>query len=301
MESAADNVEQKPLGRVLAEERERQGLSRTEVAQRMHISARQVESLETGDYAHLPRGPFLRGFVRNYGKLLGLDAAALLARLAEAAPRSAPDIVVPSQNIRFDPLGERLANPYVKAGVLAVVVVAMAFAGMYWWLFIRPTPPGAQGKKPGAEPAAAVSPRNGPPRQLAVAPIAPPESVAPSHAPVEAEPSARPSGAQSAKPDAAKAEPVKADAAGRTDAARKAGVRTLKLRFRGESWVEIKDAQGKVLLSRLNSRGTEAEVAGRPPLTVIVGNAPEVEMVSDGREFPLEPHTKVAVARFTLE
>jgi cytoskeleton protein RodZ len=300
VESAADKVEPKPLGRVLAEERERQGLSRTEVAQRMHISARQVESLETGDYAHLPRGPFLRGFVRNYGKLLGLDAAALLAQLAEAAPRSAPDIVVPSQNIRFDPLGERLANPYVKAGVLAVVVVAMALAGMYWWLFIRPAAPGALGKKSGAEQAAAVSPRIGPPQQIAAAPLAPAESVAGLPAPMEAEPSVRPPKAEPAKPEPAKAEPAKAEG-GRADAAKRAGVRTLKLRFRGESWVEVKDAQGKVLLSRLNSRGTEAEVAGRPPLTVIVGNAPEVEVVSDGREFPLEPHTKVAVARFTLE
>ena len=76
---------------------------------------------------------------------------------------------------------------------------------------------------------------------------------------------------------------------------------TLRFRFKGESWVEIRDAQGRVLHSRLNSRGTEAEVAGRPPLTVIVGNAPDVQVLYNEREFPLEPHTKVAVARFTVE
>jgi cytoskeleton protein RodZ len=80
-----------------------------------------------------------------------------------------------------------------------------------------------------------------------------------------------------------------------------AGARTVRLRFKGPSWVEIKDRSGKVLLSKVNERGSEAEVSGRPPFTVVVGNAPDVTMLYDDREFPLEPHTKVAVARFTLE
>ena len=48
-------------------------------------------------------------------------------------------------------------------------------------------------------------------------------------------------------------------------------------------------------------RGSEREVAGRPPFSVIVGNAPEVRLFYEEREFDLEPHTTVAVARFTLE
>jgi cytoskeleton protein RodZ len=62
------------LGQTLAAERERQGLSRADVAQRLHMSAYQVEALENGDFKRLPQGTFLRGFVRNYAKLLGLAA-----------------------------------------------------------------------------------------------------------------------------------------------------------------------------------------------------------------------------------
>lgn len=295
VESAADNATSKPLGRTLAEERERQGLSRAEVAQRLHMSAGQVEAIESGEYARLPQGPFLRGFIRNYGKLLGLDAEGLLSQLAQVAPRGrAPDIVVPSQNIRFDPLGERLASPYVKAGVLALVVVAMAFAAMYWWLFIRQAAPAPAAKKADAGKPAVEAPRGGPPQQIAAAPIAAPDSVPPSPAPTMAE-SAEPAKAEPSKAEAANAEAAKADAA------RRAGLRTLRLRFHAESWVEVRDAQGTVLFSRLNARGSEAEVAGRPPLSVVVGNAPEVDATYEGRDFPLEPHTKVAVARFTLE
>jgi len=56
-----------------------------------------------------------------------------------------------------------------------------------------------------------------------------------------------------------------------------------------------------VLASKLNGPGGELEVSGRPPLNVVVGNAPDVRMTSDARDFPLEPHTRVAVARFTVE
>jgi cytoskeleton protein RodZ len=75
----------------------------------------------------------------------------------------------------------------------------------------------------------------------------------------------------------------------------------LKFRFHGDSWVEIRDSRGKVILSKLNPAGSEAEVAGQPPLKVIVGNAPEVQLYYNDREFDLESHTNVAVARFTVE
>ena len=164
------------VGQELAAERERQGLSRAEVAQRLHMSQWQVEALEAGDYVRLPKGTFLRGFVRNYAKILGKDGSELLTRLAESAPRGpAPGIVVPSQNIRFDPIGDRLSNPYVKAGALAVVAIALAFAVMYWWLFIRPSPPAGMTKRE-----APTVPHN-----IAAAPIPAAEPVIPTPAPAE--------------------------------------------------------------------------------------------------------------------
>jgi cytoskeleton protein RodZ len=277
-----------PLGELLAAERERQGLSRAEVAQRLHMSAWQVEALEGGEYDRLPKGTFLRGFVRNYTKLLGLNAQAALDALASAAPSGpAPGIVVPSQNIRFDPLGERFGNPYVRAWLVVGVAFALACAAMYWWIFVRPAPPATHQviRRETSAPA---------PQNIAAAPVPPPEPVA---APREAPKLEEPAGAE--PPIEAKGAP--ADVVPVTATARVPGMRTLTLRFRGASWVEIKDRNGKVLLSKLNEAGTQAEVSGRPPFQVVVGNAPDVTMLYDDLEFPLEPHTKVAVARFTLE
>jgi cytoskeleton protein RodZ len=78
-------------------------------------------------------------------------------------------------------------------------------------------------------------------------------------------------------------------------------VKRLAFHFTGESWVEVRDASGNVIFQRLNPAGSDAQVSGSAPLEVVVGNAPEVEMSLDGRPFDLDSHTKVAVARFTLE
>ena len=335
VEAAGDNAENGTplaLGATLAAERERQGLSRADAAQRLHMSPSQVEALERGDYQSLPKGTFLRGFVRNYAKVLGLEPDSVLAMLASGAPReAAPRIVVPTQNIRFDPIGERLSNPYVKAATLAFVAVAIGFAGMYWVMFVRPKPPALAVRSaeiashPAPLPAVASppAPEVAPPAGADMSAKAPPPEAkgmaakpagdakgAPAKAAGETkgtaakpggEAKAGPAKPASEPPVAAPAQPqgmAGADGAGKP----KSGARkTIHFRFAADSWVEIRDAGGKVLYQKLNPAGSEADVAARPPVDVIVGNAPEVRMTYDGADFPLEPHTNVAVARFTLE
>jgi cytoskeleton protein RodZ len=318
VEDPADNFaredEARPLGAIFADERERQGLSRADVAQRLHMSPSQIEAVEAGDYERLPKGTFLRGFVRNYAKVLGLDPAPLLEMLAGAAPPApAPRIVVPTQNIRFDPLGERLSSPYVKAATLAVVAVAIAFAVMYWAMYVRPQPPAvsirkqafaamqaAQPQPVPAAPAHARQPMSPPPAAAAPQGAAPSAAAGSSHPGPAATPSAPASTAAKPAPQA-----VAKDAGEAQPAAAKAppppGAKRMRFHFVGDSWVEVRDAEGKVLFQRLNSAGSDAQVTARPPLEVVVGNAPQVEMTWDGKPFDLAPHTEVAVARFTLE
>ena len=313
MESTAGNpVPQRP-GRILAAERERQGLGAADVAQRLRMSTWQVEALEAEDYARLPRGTFLRGFVRNYAKLLGLPPETVLATLSEGAPREpAPRIVVPSQNIRFDPLADRIASPYVKAASIATVVIALGFAAMYWWLFVRNAPPPGTARKPAAENVAAA-PATLPPveiRKAAPPPaqelpkVEPPRAEAPKVAAPKPEPrKAEPPKVEPPRPEAAKVEAPKGvrPESGIQRVGSTAAGGTLKLRFKGKSWVEIKDGGGRVLLTGVNDPGSEAEVSGKPPFRVVVGNAPDVQLFVNEREFNLAPHMREAVARFTVE
>ena len=303
---AGHTQEAHPAGQALAAERERQGLSRVEMAQRLHMSAGQVEALETGEYSRLPKGPFLRGFVRNYARALGLDADAVLAQLAQEGPHdAAPGIVVPNQNIRFDPLGERLSSPYVKAAGIAFVAIALGFAALYWWFFIKPEPPATHRAEPAATMPAAPSPEPpaSPPAAEAVASPAAPAPATPESAANAPAASGAPASTTSAAP-AASAAPTTASPAAEgaaAGAAAEKGAAVLAFHFDAESWVEVREASNRVLMQRTNAAGSDAEVTGRLPLRVIVGNASHVSLRYNGQEYPLAPYTKVDVARFTLE
>ena len=71
--------------------------------------------------------------------------------------------------------------------------------------------------------------------------------------------------------------------------------------FEGESWVEVRDASGTTIFSRLNSPGTERLIKGNAPLSLVVGNASSVKLIYHDKPVDLVPHTHVDVARITLE
>jgi cytoskeleton protein RodZ len=73
------------------------------------------------------------------------------------------------------------------------------------------------------------------------------------------------------------------------------------LNFDGDSWVEVRDQGGNPIFSQLNRRGTEQRVTGTPPLVVVIGNARGVRLTYNDRRIDLDPHTRNAVARVTLE
>jgi cytoskeleton protein RodZ len=79
------------------------------------------------------------------------------------------------------------------------------------------------------------------------------------------------------------------------------GTSQIRMIFEDESWVEIKDGSGATIFSRLNTPGTERIIKGAAPLTVVVGNAHGVKLLYQEKAVDLGPHTRVDVARVTLE
>ncbi len=54
-------------------------------------------------------------------------------------------------------------------------------------------------------------------------------------------------------------------------------------------------------MSQLNSRGTRAVIIGRPPLSLVIGNAAAVHLSYNDKPVDLKPYIQVEVARLTLE
>jgi cytoskeleton protein RodZ len=79
------------------------------------------------------------------------------------------------------------------------------------------------------------------------------------------------------------------------------GTRQLVFSFDGSSWVEVKEASGRIVFSQMNAKGTTQVVEGRPPFQLVVGNASHVRLQYNDQPVDLRPHTWVEVARLTLE
>jgi cytoskeleton protein RodZ len=78
------------------------------------------------------------------------------------------------------------------------------------------------------------------------------------------------------------------------------GAHRLVVRTEGEAWIEIKDASDRMLVSSLNPPGSERVVRGKPPYSLVIGNASQVIITYDDKPVNLAPHTRQDVARFTL-
>ncbi len=67
------------VGQTLKEERERKFYTLDEIEKATKIRKELLEALEAGQYAKLPPSTFVQGFIKNYGKFLGLSQDKLLA------------------------------------------------------------------------------------------------------------------------------------------------------------------------------------------------------------------------------
>ena len=58
---------------------------------------------------------------------------------------------------------------------------------------------------------------------------------------------------------------------------------------------------GKIVFSQLNPAGSQREVVGQPPFSLIVGNAAHVTLQYKGKDVDLTKRSKDDVARLILE
>lgn len=268
-------------GRRLAAARAAQSLSAADIARQLKLSTSQVEALEAGQYQQLPGPIFVRGFIRNYARLVKLDPNELVQSLGDSVPQAAPrSAVPPSPDIPFP---GRSRPRWPLAAIPAVIVIALLAA--YEFLWTEPEAP------PVTTGSAATAPRT---TGESRAPVTPPATDRAKTEPAQ----------ETRAPAAETAQNVQTVAAAPlpevTKPARR-GEREVRLAFSQECWVEIRDRNERVIFSQLNRPGTQQSVSGLPPFSVVVGNAQGVELTYDDKPVDLAPHTKVDVARLILQ
>lgn len=89
----------KMTGSILKENRERKGITLSEVSIATKITLKTLKSIEDGDRDALPPRTFVRGFVKSYAQYLGLNVQEILASFSEEmgdSPNAASSIGSPS-------------------------------------------------------------------------------------------------------------------------------------------------------------------------------------------------------------
>jgi cytoskeleton protein RodZ len=293
---AQDAVPEAPVaaGTLLREAREAAGFTVAAVAQQLKLAPRQVTALEDGDFAKLPGRTFIRGFMRNYARLLRLDPDTVLAALPDAAAPAAnePPSLAPTPRPMGELPADANARPSPARWAIPLALVAVVTVAAVYEM-----------ARPPAEPARPV---------VIDKPATAPITLAPA---VETAPAATPGSATTvlpnpvAAPDDSKAGMAPDNAspgsdAGKTPAAAAtaadAASSPIVLTFQGRSWAEVRDATGTPVLSVTGNAGDVHAVNGRAPFDIVLGSAAEVSVTWLGKAFDTAPFTKQNVAKFTL-
>lgn len=291
-------------GELLRAARERQGMHLAVLAAALKVSPRKLELIEANRHDELPDATFVRAVALSMCRALKIDAEPVLARLPQASTNPLGPSVGLNQPFRDRGRGEggmgADARSFLSPPVLAAVGLAAAAIAIYvlpsglWRRDAVQAPEAASTevlaqKTPGtdAEPLAAKSP-------TLPAPVAE-QSAAVAADPAGAGPGASASAAGSAAVGETAVSALNAAASAPSVAT------VLGLRTSGESWIEVRDASGQVLLSRTLMPGESADVDGALPLRVTVGNAAATQVTFRGQPVALTASTRDNVARLELQ
>jgi cytoskeleton protein RodZ len=158
--AAKADIEETDIGADLRTAREQRGFSLEQLSNRIKVSVRNLQSIETDQFHNLPQPIFVRGFLRAYSREVGLDPEEIVARFLnhfrqaetlEAPPP--PRIAV----VKTDPVRE-VADGAVAGGISTVradwvIIALLVFLlgyGLVAWRAQRESHPPATSAAPQA-------------------------------------------------------------------------------------------------------------------------------------------------------
>lgn len=270
MEHVLNDAGALPVGQVLRQTRENQGFSIEAVAKKLCINKRHLEKLEN-DQDLLTCDVYTLGFLRSYAQFLNLNAGELIQQLRDKTTN------IPLPHLDFPvPLPER-GKPSYRVLYFSLFLLVCVIVGHEWFgklqdsFFSRrefvatesSTPPESKITEPissqivhpivsqaveplsGNKDTSIVTPINNPPSQVTSAVV--PPAAAPIPAPLASE------------------------------ASLSAGQPVL-LQAKEQTWVEVKNEKGEIVLSRLFAPNETFEFQDPQNLVLKTGNASGIQL-----------------------
>lgn len=247
---SASHAEQLLPGTRLRKAREGRGLSQEDVAARLHMSVTYVRAIESDDYERLPETAFIKGYMRNYARLVGVPAdevANLFQQMVDeerahgGAEEASPTLPQTSSG--------KGRHFMVVAAIALVLVVG-------WWLSLPDE--GVEAPVPAVELPALPAVDDAPLLPLSA-------QAGPDNDTVTAEPDSTAQAAATEPPEP----PVELHS-----------LDELVVSFSADCWLEVLDASGEIVFSGQRNASRPLQLQGLGPFRITFGDGSAVASLS---------------------
>ena len=294
-------------GALLRDAREAAGLHIAALAVALKVPVAKLEALEADNFSALPDMVFVRALASSVCRTLKIDPQAVLALLPQGeGPRlSAGDVGLNAPVKGF--AGRSSAAPFKGAGSRSFVwAVGLLLIGAALMMFL---PRGLDAdlsallKQPETTTKIPM-PTGNVAQEISVAVGAEQRVPAPAPAAAAGVGVELPAG-ESIKPAGIASHPivlpsVEASAPSSAPAA-DAPSGVLAFKARSESWIQVRDAAGALVLQRNLAPNELVSVSGVLPLAVVIGRADATEVFVRGKPYDIGPVSRENVARFEVK
>ena len=283
-----DLQSQAPLGEVFSAARNAKNMTQQDVSNSLRFSVKQIDALENNAFAALPNAMITRGFIRNYARLLELDAEPLLASYRGRVPDKLPNTLVVQTSVQQVELTKD-SLPWLKYILGGILVLLFLLA----WFFYMDDLSKQANAPAGQMPEATVEAK--PAVEVPLPEIALPAAERQVDSSANSDVQLPPDSNQKANLTLQPSNPIVSNAA--TDSSAK----KVSMSFSEKTWVSVTDKSGKVIFEKMGSAGSIDSFDGTPPFNLLIGNAKATKLTFLGQEVDLAAHTSRNVARVRLE
>ena len=262
------------LGQWLIQARQASGLSVQEIAQRTNRSVSQITELEADNLSSFGAQALLRGMIRQYAKAVGANEAQAL-QLIPGQFQSADHLegIGLQDNLAIPKKTARLGKPGLSR-IWIVLLTLLVLGLLAYWVFVARM----FHKKDAA-------PKMSDANQVQVVNPPAPTTPAPTAPATETAPTATPDANATTQTAPTPSVPADTNTNANTDA-------TLGLKFKAPVWIQVKDAKGTVLASGTQPAGSEQNLKGELPLSIVIGDVTGVDMTWKGQPYDLKSAAK---------
>ncbi|CAE6887824.1 cytoskeleton protein RodZ [Vibrio sp. B1FLJ16] len=315
-----ENTNEVPLsiaaGTLLKNKRESQGMTQKQVADRLRLRVSVIEDIENNRFDSKQVTTFTRGYLRSYAKVVGLDEKIVLSALEKTA-----DIKPKAEDVEMQSFSRKTKHEKHNSRIMLLTwIIAIVITGIsaaWWWqnqqensLSQVVTDTDIEAPSPSAEELVEID--NLSTDELIAGTS---DEVMTSAEIQDVDESLDTAPETDALPDLGDEivvnetleeaeEPVaiieEAPVVEEPAVVVPKGMTLLTMKFQSDCWIQVKDANGRTLVTGTRKPGQDVELTGKAPFNVILGAPEGVTMTFASEPVDLSGYTSGKVARFTL-